>query len=68
MNPLRWYERRLLEWLARSPRISRILVETTTPFPAPRGALTLPEIARHFEHLYQAPSAKPRRRRPPSET
>jgi hypothetical protein len=52
LRPLRFYELWLLRFLARSPRIDRILVE--------QRALPEPDLdyATYLESLYRAPPAK----------
>ena len=52
LRPLRFYELWLLRFLARSPRIERILIE--------QRAVDEPALdyTAYLESLYQAPSAK----------
>jgi hypothetical protein len=52
LRPLRFYELWLLRFLARSPRIDRILVEQRA---APEPDL---DYTSYLESLYRAPSAK----------
>lgn len=55
---LRWYEALLFRWLARSPRIDRIIVESTIRVPPDRLAPHLrvtPEAIRRLEALYHTP-------------
>jgi hypothetical protein len=51
---LRFYERWMLEFLARSPRIDRLLVYQNCPEPPP--PLTHPVI-HQLERAFEAPSA-----------
>ena len=50
---LRWYEDLLLAWLARSPRIERIVVEQRVPPEADPYVRVTPEAVRRLEALYQ---------------
>lgn len=52
--PLRWWELWMLQFLAKSPRIRRIVVEQDMPEPLTTPTL---EYLNHLEALYHAPSA-----------
>jgi len=56
ITPLRWYELWMLRFLARSPRIHRIIVQQISYDPESAPLDYVP----YLEELYQGPSADPR--------
>ena len=54
---LRWYERLLLKFLSRSPRIERITIEQVVHDPSRRDKASALDYTAYLESLYKAPSA-----------
>jgi len=62
IRSLLWYERLLLNWLARSPRIDQLLIVQMPGGSAAErqqqlAAIRLQQAAAHLEELYQGPAA-----------
>lgn len=62
IRSLRWHERLLLQWLARSPRIDQILIvqmpgKSAAERQQQLAAMRFHQAAAHFEELYRGPAA-----------
>ena len=62
LRPLHWYERLLIRFLARSPRIDQILIvqmpgETAAERQRNMAVMRMQMAANQLEQLYQAPPA-----------
>ena len=54
---LRFYEHWLLQWLIKSPRINRIVVEVNLPTPRDQSL----DYTAYLEEMYRAPSSREER-------